>query len=187
MNFFWNGYGRMTNEQLEESLRSLAWSESDANKNWHREGLDEKAILAILRAAVFRSMRRHEEAKDHLQTQILKHDRSLFKGHLKDDWTCPAAHYEMAANLWMERPTYVSSLGSVASSTPPATTISDASQGNIDNVECEKVRECKEYLDKISKWESYELDTRIGLKVTAAEEALQKWETSRSAATATSS
>ncbi|GAD96590.1 conserved hypothetical protein [Paecilomyces variotii No. 5] len=179
MNFFWNGFGRMTTGQLEDSLRNLEWSESNANKNWHREGLDEKAILAILRAAILRSLRRHQEAKELLKTQILNHDRSLFKGHLKDDWTCPAAHYEMAANLWMERPSYISSHGPVGPANPGTATASNTSQEDVQAIEREKVRECKEYLDKTAKWESYELDARIGLKVTAGEEALQKWEASR--------
>ncbi|KAJ9250911.1 hypothetical protein DTO207G8_5718 [Paecilomyces variotii] len=185
MNFFWNGFGRMTTEQLEDSLRNLEWSESDANKHWHREGPDEKAILAVLRAAILRSQRRHEEAKELLRNQILDHDRSLFKGHLKDDWTCPAAHYEMAANLWMERPSYISSHGPVGPASPSTAAASNTSQEDVEAIEREKVRECKEYLDKTAKWESYELDARIGLKVTAGEEALQKWEASRSTASTT--
>ncbi|KAL2221251.1 outer membrane protein iml2 [Thermoascus aurantiacus ATCC 26904] len=180
MIFFWNGHGRMTTEQLEESLRKLSWSDSDANKNWHREGLDEKAILALLRAAVLRALRRHDEAKELLQSQILQHDRALFKGHLKDDWTCPAAHYEMAANLWMERPTYVAIHGTAGSSSTAAPAEGTAGP-DAEKLERQKVRECKEYLEKAAKWESYELDARIGLKVTAGMEAIQKWEASHSA------
>jgi Protein of unknown function (DUF3808) len=182
MIFFWNGYNRMTAEQLQESLRRLAWSESEANKSWDREGLDEKAILFVLRAAVLRFLREHKEAKEILETQIFAHDKASFKGHLMDEWTCPAAHFEMAANLWMERPTFVAAHGD----RPPIAGVDDndrtiagghppLDRGPVES-EREMVRECKVLLDKVAKWESYDLDTRIGFKVTAAEEAVQRWE-----------
>lgn len=179
MIFFWNGHSRMTVEQLEESLQNLAWSESDANKTWSREGPEEQAILQLLRAAVLRSMRKHEQARALIQNSVLNHDKTVFTGHLKDNWVHPAAHFEMAANLWMERPNYVSLHGD-SSQGPPGET----SKGEVSaQVEKQKVRECKEYLEKASRWESYELDARIGLKVTAAMEAVQKWEKMHSAST----
>ncbi|CAG7921919.1 unnamed protein product [Penicillium olsonii] len=167
MIFFWNGHSRMTDQQLEESLTRLAWCESDANKTWSREGHEEKAILELLRAAVLRSLNRFEEAKKILTTRVLNHDKALFKGHLKDDWVHPVAHFEMAANFWMERPTY-QALHGEAEESPAAS----------DHIEVERkqVRECREYLEHAAKWESYELDARIGLKVTAAMEAVNKWE-----------
>ncbi|KAJ5432705.1 Inclusion body clearance protein iml2 [Penicillium daleae] len=165
MIFFWNGHSRMTRSQLEESLSRLAWCESSENKTWPREGLEEKAILELLRAAVLRSLHNHEEAKEVLKTKVLIHEKSLFKGHLKDDWVLPAANFEMAANVWMERPTYQSlhKLSSDVSEKPEQ--------------ERKLVHTCKEHLDHAARWESYELDARIGLKVTAALEAVHKWET----------
>lgn len=167
MIFFWNGHSRMTDQQLEESLTRLAWCESDANKTWSREGHEEKAILELLRAAVLRSLNRFEEAKKILTTRVLNHDKALFKGHLKDDWVHPVAHFEMAANFWMERPTYQALHGEA-----------EESPAGSDHIEVERkqVRECREYLEHAAKWESYELDARIGLKVTAAMEAVNKWE-----------
>lgn len=170
MIFFWNGHSRMTTEQLEQSMENLAWSESEANPNWSREGPEENAILNLLRAAVLRSMRKHDEAEDLLQTHILSHDKTQFKGNLKDDWLCPVAHFEMAANLWMERPTYIAEHG------PAETTLKEKSKSSDEEIERHKVRQCKEYLEKAARWESYELDARIGLKVTAAFEAVRKWE-----------
>ncbi|PYH90316.1 mitochondrial outer membrane protein Iml2 [Aspergillus ellipticus CBS 707.79] len=169
MIFFWNGHSRMTQAQLEESMTKLAWSESEANKTWAREGVEEKAILHILRAAVLRSMRRHEEAKEMIRKSIFSQDKSQFTGHLKDDWIYPVAHFEMAANLWMERATYCAVHGPAEASTKP--------EGDSDaGLERRQVRECKEHLEKAAKWESYELDARVGLKVTAALEAVSKWE-----------
>ncbi|KAE8154918.1 outer membrane protein iml2 [Aspergillus avenaceus] len=173
MIFFWNGHSRMTNDQLEESLRKLAWSESDANKTWSREGPEEKTILQLLRAAVFRAMRKHEEAKKLIQGSVLSHDKALFTGNLKDNWIHPVAHFEMAANLWMERPSYDVIHGPFVSTDEKKAAVNDQS---ITSDEKQKVRECKEFLEKAAKWESYELDARIGLKVTAALEAVRKWE-----------
>ncbi|KAA8652109.1 hypothetical protein EYZ11_009482 [Aspergillus tanneri] len=175
MIFFWNGHSRMTTDHLEESLRKLAWSESDANKNWTREGAEEKALLQLLRAAVWRSMRKHNEAKELIQTSVLSQEKSVFTGHLKDNWVLPAALFEMAANLWMERPGYI------VHGKESREFVETARDESSASVERKKVRECKEYLDKASRWESYELDARIGLKVTAAMEAVHKWESTHTA------
>lgn len=180
MIFFWNGHSRMTKAQLEESLQKLAWSESDANKTWSREGPEEQAILQLLRAAVLRSMRQHSKARELLQMGVLDHDKTLFAGHLKDDWIQPAAHFEMAANLWMERPTYCALHGGVEGEAVAATRSSEGTG----QLERNKVHRCKEYLEKAARWESYELDARIGLKVTAALEAVQKWENTHPAPSA---
>lgn len=176
MIFFWNGHSRMTRMQLEESLTRLAWCESEANTTWSREGIEEKAILELLRAAVFRSLRNHKEAKRIIKSRVLNHDKALFKGHLKDDWVQPVAHFEMAANLWMERPTYQEFHGASEETeqSEEASTVSDESKGQPD--ERQQVKECKMYLDQAARWESYELEARIGLKVTAAMEAVHKWE-----------
>ncbi|KAJ9492370.1 hypothetical protein VN97_g852 [Penicillium thymicola] len=175
MIFFWNGHSRMTNEQLEESLTRLQWCESKNNKTWSREGTEEKAILELLRAAIFRSLHRHHEAKNILQTRVLNHDKSVFKGHLKDDWVHPVAHFEMAANFWMERPTY-QALHGIAASPKTSDETSTGSGETIMETERKQVAECKGYLEHAARWESYELDARIGLKVTAAIEAVHKWE-----------
>ncbi|KAI2754353.1 hypothetical protein DTO006G1_8675 [Penicillium roqueforti] len=174
MIFFWNGHSRMTNEQLQESLTRLEWCESEKNKMWSREGSEEKAILELLRAAVFRSLYRHEEAKKILLTCVLNHEKSVFKGHLKDDWVHPVAHFEMAANLWMQRPTY-QALHGITSPEASEEASAESRETNIE-IERKQVSECKGYLDFAARWESYELDARIGLKVTAAMEAINKWQ-----------
>ncbi|KAE8374497.1 hypothetical protein BDV26DRAFT_284236 [Aspergillus bertholletiae] len=177
MIFFWNGHSRMTQGQLEESMQKLAWSESDECKMWSREGPEEKAILQLLRAAVLRAMRKHEEARKMLKECVLNHDKSLFTGHLKDNWVHPVAHFEMAANLWMERPSYI------AVHDVPATEFKIAHSEEVTPLERQQVQECKEYLEKAARWESYELDARVGLKVTAAMEAVRKWESTHSTPT----
>ena len=102
MIFLWNGYKRMTTSQLEQSLSRLSWSET-SNPQWKREGPDEKAILSILHGTTLRNLQRYDEAKKSLQSGVLSYDKNELKGGLKDDWTAPAANYEMGVNCWMQR------------------------------------------------------------------------------------
>ena len=102
MIFLWNGYKRMDTSQLEESLSRLSWSET-SNPHWKREGPDEKALLAVLHGTTLRNLQRYEEAKKCLQSGVLSYDKNELKGGLKDDWTAPAANYEMGVNCWLQR------------------------------------------------------------------------------------
>lgn len=67
--------------------------------------------------------------------------RSAFKGATKDDYILPAAHYEMAALVWVE--------------------------GQVETPERTKkqVEDCQSWLDKVAQWEGYVLDGRIGMRV----------------------
>lgn len=164
MIFFWNGYKRMDTSQLEESLAILAWSEDKAaNPSWTMEGPDERAILAVLRAAIYRNMHRWDEARNLLKNGVLSVDKAEVKGGLKDDWTPPAAHYEMGATSWLQRVELAQG------------------GGNWDEQE-QYVSESEAWIEKAAKWESYELDARIGLKVATAQDTLAKWRKSRRAA-----
>lgn len=137
MIYFWNGYKRMRDDHLQVSLDNLAWSESSANPHWEKEGLDERSILVILRAATLRNMNRTAEAKQLLEKDILPVDKVLFKGNLKDNWTAPCARYEMAANLWRE---------------------ADA-DGHPEN-HAQVLDECRDWLDEVTKWDGFDLDAR---------------------------
>ena len=137
MIYFWNGYKRMRHDHIDTSLAKLAWSESAENPHWTKESLDEKGILALLRAACLRSKGETLEAKEMLRNGILGHDKAMFKGHNKDAWTPPCARYEMAANVWRE--------------------------ADVDGRPEEHpamLEECKKYLLEVSGWESYDLDAR---------------------------
>ncbi|KAI4164073.1 MAG: hypothetical protein LQ342_002309 [Letrouitia transgressa] len=158
MIFFWNGYKRMNPEQLQTSLERLAWSESAGNHNWKREGRDEKAILAVLKAATLRELRRCDEAERILNAEVLSVEKSELKGALRDDWTGPCAHYEMGVICWIRRKEV---------------------QGSTNNVSGKSgddwVRKCEEWVGKAAKWESYDLDARIGLKIATAQDTLKKY------------
>ncbi|KAF2199919.1 hypothetical protein GQ43DRAFT_442032 [Delitschia confertaspora ATCC 74209] len=152
MIYFWNGYKRMRADHLEASLEALAWSESKENLYWGKEGLDEMAIKALLTAATLRSLDRTGEARKALEEQILSQDRSLFKGGLKDNWTAPTARYEMAAIVYGE-----------AERAGPL-----EKQGAL-------LGECRNWLEEVARWESYDLDARIGMKVTTGKSTLRRY------------
>lgn len=162
MIFFWNGYKRMDDGQLATSLAQLSWSSNPhANPLWqsHERGADERAVLAVLTAATLRNLRRYAEARALLQKDVLAVDRNELKGGLRDDWTAPAAHYEMAVVCWMEKDV-VGADGAVRD--PAALTE-------------QRVRECESWIEKAAKWEGYELDARIGLKIATAQDTLKRW------------
>jgi hypothetical protein len=150
--YFWNGFKRMRNEHLEVSLESLAWSESEQNPYWEKEDLDEKAILALLRGIALGSMGKTDKAKAVLEDEILRHDRSMFKGALKDTWTAPCARYEMAVNLWRE-----------------------ADRNERPEEHLDLLERAKAYLQEVSAWESFDLDARIGLRVVTGKTTLRRY------------
>ncbi|KAF2002768.1 hypothetical protein P154DRAFT_520537 [Amniculicola lignicola CBS 123094] len=154
MIYFWNGYKRMRNEHLDVSLANLAWSESPANPHWSKEGLDEKGILALLRAATLRNKGETEKAKTVLQEEIICNDKLEYKGGLKDNWTAPCARYEMAACVYRE---------------------ADTSSGGRPDGEKEMLEECKTWLEEVSRWEGFDLDARIGMKVTTGKNTLRRY------------
>lgn len=177
MIFHWNGHIRMSDQHLEVSLKKLEWIGSPENKLKGREGFDEKAVYALLQSSILRALRRYDESKKLLQSEILCHDRAAFKGHLHDEWTLPTAHYEMAANLWMERHAYHSSRGGSSEEVVKINGGSaDERKEFYEAHDNSKVQECKEYIEMVAKWEAFELDARVGLKVAMAQETIRRWE-----------
>lgn len=137
MIYFWNGYKRMRPDHLDVSLANLAWSEGPENPHWAKEGLDEHAILAVLRAAALRNRGDTAAAQAILMQEIIGHEKALFKGVNRDSWTAPCARYEMAANLWRE---------------------ADA-EGRPEE-HAEKLERCKSWLVEVAGWDGYDLDAR---------------------------
>ena len=171
MTYLWNGYKKMDDAQLEISLSNLSWSES--NPHWRKEGVDERAILALLKSAVLRNQRKHDEAKHILKSEILCHEPAVFKGLHQDNWTAPTAHYEMAVNIWMERHEYRKQYGTGL--VDPENATREITKSGLEG-DAELVAECKKWVEKARGWEKYELDARIGMKVTTAGDAIKKWE-----------
>ncbi len=162
MIFFWGGLKKQDTDLLEKTLDSLKWERvSHAEK--FTDDLEETAIHTILNAATTRNLGRLGDAKILLTSHILNHNRHVnllslflhhrkklircrneFKGHLKDDWICPYAHFEMACLAWNEK--------------------------DLDGADHEaKVNDCYQWLEKTQKWgEEYVLNSRIAVKVSTA-------------------
>jgi hypothetical protein len=133
MIYFWNGFKRMSNTDLEMSFQKLTWSETSAHIPLAEDTLDELAISAILKATVMRNLRKTEEAREIMTQHIISQDRAELKGGLKDNWTCPVAHYEMGVTHWFDF-------------------LRSGERSSLDS--------SLEWLDKAAAWESYDLDAR---------------------------
>lgn len=169
--FLWNGYKKMNEEQLRKSLQNL--DRAEQSPNWEKQGLDEKCVLALLRATIYRNLRQHEEAQAILEKVVFPHDKAAFAGQHMETWAAPAAYYEHAVNSWQQRNEYIVRFGTTIAGptanqekTPPADIVADRKH----------VAEARKYVEKAKNWGSYELDARIGMKITAALGAITKWE-----------
>lgn len=136
MIYFWNGFKQMQPDELKLSLRSLALTESRKKIPWEDDAVDEHAIHAVIKAAVLRNLKMTAEARKILADNVFAHDKSLLKGGLKDNWTCPVAHYEHGVTHWAD---YLES-------------------GELTDLE-----ECQSWLAKSAAWETYDLDARYVL------------------------
>jgi tetratricopeptide (TPR) repeat protein len=171
MIYFWNGAKRSRPDHLEIALENLAWSESAANPHWDKEGIDEKSILSLLRASIYRNLDRTSEAKAILEKDIIPVDKALFTGNFKDNWTAPCARYEMAANLWREAD------------------VDSKPEQHIDTL-----NKCRDWLLEVTQWGGFDLDARyitlaislrgrlltasqrrIGMKITTGKDTLRKY------------
>lgn len=147
MTYFWNGPTRMRPDHLANCLDRLAWSEQQAT--WPNEPVDEHAIYHLLRGVCRRNLGHLEEAQSIYSTEVLSHELHRLKAcDHPDTWPLPVANYEMAVCYWKE----------AGGETGDRATL----------------KKCSESLAKVEKWESFELEARIGLKITTARETLKR-------------
>ncbi|KAI8633288.1 breast cancer protein [Xylariaceae sp. FL1651] len=151
MVYLWNGLKKMQPEELESADGDLSWSRLTCSEEAQRKikaEIDEQALHDVCHAAILRSLKRFDEAREVLQT-VIGIDKSAFKGPTKDDYILPAAHYEMAVLAWVE--------------------------GQVDTSKetNNKIHDCQAWLDKVAKWEAYVLDGRIGMRVQTSMDTLR--------------
>lgn len=150
MIYFWPGFRRMRSEHIEKCLERLAWSENATeNPQWHAEALDERAVLHLLRGVSQRNLGRIDEAKSILRDHVLSQDLHNIKAcEHPDAWALPVAHYELAVCYWQ--------------------------QAGGEDGDKSLLAKCSAELAKVEKWEAFDLEARIGLKVTTARETLKR-------------
>ncbi|OMP88186.1 Mitochondrial outer membrane protein iml2, partial [Diplodia seriata] len=141
--YFWNGYKRMRPAHLELSLAAL--DRTGGGGDASAEPLDERCIRSLLRATAMRNLGRVQQAKELLLTQVLCVDAAQLRGGNKDNWTLPAACYEMGACLWEE----------------VRAEERDKGEHGLGKEGKERLRECGSWVEKVAKWgEGYDLDAR---------------------------
>lgn len=88
---------------------------------------------------------------------------------MKDDYTLPAAHYEMAVLGWAE---------SNDKDCWPNGNGFDSEKSGVEDAaqvyRLKKVAEAQVWLDKVAKWETFVLDTRFGMRIQTGLEVF-KW------------
>lgn len=148
MCYFWSGYTRMAAPELEDSLARLAWSRKQPT--WSSEPADEKAICSLLTGTCQRFLGNISAAKRTLEEGALQTDMAALRlcPH-PDTWPAPVAHYEMAVCLWDE---------------------AGGEKGDRAGLKA-----CSDELTKVERAEGYDLDARVGLKVTTARETLRRF------------
>ncbi|KAF5101258.1 hypothetical protein D0Z00_000928 [Geotrichum galactomycetum] len=158
--YFWNGFGRMPESELENALKILGHTgEADTDFSSSegepviKEVEDESLVRYLLQAIALRNLKRVDEGYELLKTKVLPkvyretpekgHYKSgipkvLFTKNCREPWLAPSAIYEMAVFEW---------------------TIHGTS----------KVDLVRDYLEMANSWsDDYELSTRVGLKIKSA-------------------
>ncbi|GAB7364370.1 hypothetical protein MBLNU230_g4913t1 [Neophaeotheca triangularis] len=147
MTYFWNGYKRMSPDLLRTSLDRLDWSTTQPT--WPSEPNDEHTALSVLRATCLRELGEVEPAMQELQTGALTHELwQLKQCPYPETWALAVANYELAVCFWQR---------------------AGGEGGDPADLEA-----CSQWLAKIEGWEKFDLDARLGLKVTTARETLKR-------------
>ena len=158
MMYHFGGFQKMDAQQAQRSMENLQQSEDLQKQGFALESTDEAAMVAVLRAAVLRSSDRRAEAIKTLEEDVLTRDSSLFKGSSREDWVLPVGHYEMAANLWASRQE------------------ADACPGPEKKIDDTRlVRKAQVHLEKAAKWGSYDLEARMGMRITMGLNTVKAW------------
>lgn len=147
MTYFWNGYKRMSPELLQISLEKLEWSKR--RPGWDSEPEDEHAALSLLRATCLRELGQVQAAQTELEQGALTHELWRLKQCASPDtWALAVAQYEMAVCCWVEA----------------------GGEGGDE----EGLERASQWLARIEGWEKFDLDARVGLKITTARETLKR-------------
>ena len=169
--FLWSGHKRQNETQLLKSLHNL--DRTEQRSTWTKQAVDERTVHCVLKATMLRNLRRHGEAQTLLEQQVFVHEKARYSGPNMDTWAGPAAYYEHAVNSWQQRNEYMVRFGTNLAG--PSANSEKVTTVDID-ADKEHVASARKHVEIAKNWGSYELDARIGMKVTAALGAIGKWE-----------
>ncbi|RBR25069.1 uncharacterized protein FIESC28_02126 [Fusarium coffeatum] len=158
MSYMWNTIKRMGPAELEKAVGGMSWDRCTAKPEVVEKikaEIDEMGSWALITASLYRSQKKFEEAREMLETHVLKHDRIVFKGPTKDDYVLAAGVYEKGAIAWSE------------CCNPP-----EGTPEEIAAYRRQKYDECVKQMDVAKVWEAFVLDTRIGMRVQSGIETL---------------
>ena len=97
-----------------------------------------------------------------LAERVTRHPRAAFAAvKHAESWTQPMARFEVAAAFWDER--YAVTEG--------AATVTDQTGAAVD---VDTLRQCGKLLDEVAGWGAYELDVRVGPKITTGKDTLKE-------------
>jgi len=165
--YFWNGFNRMPKQNLEASLKSLAYSGNPgtafaAENPAPLEETESDAVTRyLLQSLALRSMGRIQEGVELLETKVMNNvwtpltQKGLSKNglplkvqyhkHLSEPWSGPSAIYERGIFEWQ--------LHGIA-----------------------KAGATRDYLELAANWdEDYELSTRVAMKIKSAKDRLDSY------------
>ena len=138
-------------------------------------GEDDKATLTLLRSVILRKLgyakqeicfKDMAQARKMLKEQLVdKYEWKSFKtavGRLGDTWPLPVARYELAATHFLEW------------MNAHERERSDSIDGFDELLGNSKLDQCSRLLDEVVKWESYDLDVRMGIKISTGRATIEK-------------
>ncbi|KAG8673104.1 Mitochondrial outer membrane protein iml2 [Fusarium poae] len=158
MSYMWNTNKRMGPAELEKAVGGMSWDRCTAKPEVVEKikaEIDEMGSWALITASLYRNQKKFVEARELLETHVLKHDRFVFKGPTKDDYVLAAGVYEKGAIAWSE------------CCNPP-----EGTPEEIAAYRRERYDECVKQMDIAKVWEAFVLDTRIGMRVQSGIETL---------------
>ncbi|CZT22920.1 related to Mitochondrial outer membrane protein iml2 [Ramularia collo-cygni] len=150
LTYFWGGFGRMGQDHIRTAIERLAWSEdSTRDSKWEQEPADERAILYLLKATCLRNLGEVKQADAMLSEHVFCYDNQQIKScEHADNWPLPVAHYERAVCIWQD---------------------AGGQDGGAEHLQL-----CSDELARVEGWETYELEARVGMKVTTARQTLRQ-------------
>ncbi|KAG6000496.1 hypothetical protein E4U21_005402 [Claviceps maximensis] len=160
ISYIWSGQKKMRNKEMELALTHLDWNRCTAGPEVIevlKTEEDDLAVWAISTSSILQGMGKMDEAVQLLEQNVLMHDKSVFKGRQKDDYVLPVANYELAVIAWTQ------------CCNPPV----DLSTEEVLEYRRIKADECQDHLERVKTWESFVLDTRVGMRVQSGLETLR--------------